>query len=313
MKMYLTAVMALVASALVAEMPRSEWLARVGDSAQNPQHLKATISQLSKADQVAFVSEVNAAIANMPGSAESKAAAFLAANRAAVSGASKEARLEVLSEVFATLPVEVMSVVVEDFAKSLFDRNADSINVYTDNEYTEIAKKAVDAIAYRTQSVENGDIRTTFAIVLFTLASGGTPAGLPDELANSIANEEARNNAKNEWLKDALGRDGRTQSYDSMLGAAQAGEEPDHTIVVSYAPIQTHDSLLADIRNDVTSVARVGVSTVPGGITSLVGSGADLLNSASEMIPRDAILNPEVEGGKYNSKDRDHTYQDQVP
>ena len=63
MKKILMAVVA-AAGALVlsAEMPRSEWHAKVGDCALDPAALKSTISQLSSADKTAFLAEVNAAI-----------------------------------------------------------------------------------------------------------------------------------------------------------------------------------------------------------------------------------------------------------
>ena len=57
MKKVLTAVaMACVAVAsLAAEMPRSAWQSKIGESAQNPTVLKKIIGQLSSADQVVFL------------------------------------------------------------------------------------------------------------------------------------------------------------------------------------------------------------------------------------------------------------------
>ena len=84
---------ALIAVTLSAQMPRSEWHAKVGECALDPVLLKATISKLSSADKQAFVAEVNEAISKMPGSAEVKSAQFLAANRAAVRGAGAADRM----------------------------------------------------------------------------------------------------------------------------------------------------------------------------------------------------------------------------
>ena len=50
---------ALIAVTLSAQMPRSEWHAKVGECALDPVLLKATISKLSSADKQAFVAEVN--------------------------------------------------------------------------------------------------------------------------------------------------------------------------------------------------------------------------------------------------------------
>ena len=118
-----------------ANMPRSEWHAKVGECAQNPTLLKQTIAQLSDEDQV-FLAEVNEAISSMPGSDEVKAAAFLDANRAAVSGASPENRTAVLAEVFATVPPEYLTVINESFASDLFNRNANPSKTFSDEEYS---------------------------------------------------------------------------------------------------------------------------------------------------------------------------------
>ena len=70
MKRTLSIVVACASLAVSAAMGRSEWHAKVGDCAQNPALLKQIISQLSPADQKAFIAEVNAAISQMPGSPE---------------------------------------------------------------------------------------------------------------------------------------------------------------------------------------------------------------------------------------------------
>ena len=91
-------VLALVVSPLVAAdvLPRSEWQARVGDCAQNAQTLRGTMAQVAPAEQAAFLAEVNAAIAKMPGSDEVKGALFYAANSAAVKSAAKGDRKSVV-------------------------------------------------------------------------------------------------------------------------------------------------------------------------------------------------------------------------
>ena len=88
-KMVMALALAAGAVGFAQTLERAQWQALVGESAQNPQTMKQTMAKLSDADQLAFVSEVNSAISKMPGSDESKAAAFYAANRAAVTGASK--------------------------------------------------------------------------------------------------------------------------------------------------------------------------------------------------------------------------------
>jgi hypothetical protein len=123
MKKFLIAIIAVVGTlAALAQMPRSEWHAKVGNCALDPVLLKTTISQISSVEKTAFLAEVNDAISKMPGSTEVKAAKFLAANRAAVAGAGAADRLPVLAEVFATVPIEYLTVINEEFAKSEFAR-----------------------------------------------------------------------------------------------------------------------------------------------------------------------------------------------
>ena len=90
-----------------AELSKAEWQAKVGDCANDPSAMKATIAQIPASDQAAFVAKVNEAISKKPGSSESKAADFYAANKAAVTGASDKSA--VLAEVFATVPVEYLT------------------------------------------------------------------------------------------------------------------------------------------------------------------------------------------------------------
>ena len=70
MKKLMFALISAAYAAFAANMPRSEWHAKVGDCAQDPALLKQVISQLSDEDQVAFLAEVNDAISKMPGSDE---------------------------------------------------------------------------------------------------------------------------------------------------------------------------------------------------------------------------------------------------
>lgn len=228
-------------------MPRSEWHSLVGDCAQNPQTLKQTIGKLSAADQLAFLGEVNAAIEKMPGSDEAKGAAFLAANRAAVTGASRDNLAAVLAEVFATVPPEYLTEINERFASDLFSRTANPARVFTDQEFIQLATNTMAVVNERCQKAENSSVRETFAILMFLRASGGTPADLAQTLVSQLPDAQVRETALNEWIKPAMG-DGQEQSYDAMLGASQAGEEPDHAVVAALAGgVQVGDALLGDL------------------------------------------------------------------
>jgi len=275
-----------------ANMPRSEWHAKVGECAQNPTLLKQTIAQLSNEDQTAFLAEVNEAIAKMPGSDEAKAAAFLDANRAAVSGASAENRTAVLAEVFATVPPEYLTVINESFATDLFNRNANPSRPFTDEEYANVAKTAMAAIVARCATAENSAVRDTFAALMFERASGGSPSNLRDTLVAELP-AGSQETAKSEWIPAAMG-EGREKTYDPMLGIAGAGEEPNHAAVLQLAGPQIGQALLADMQADGTGNSSGGLAdsafTAPG----IVGVGSsvvdDPIDGGLNRIPRAAVF-----------------------
>ena len=271
-----------------ANMPRSEWHAKVGECAQNPTLLKQTIAQLSDEDQVAFLAEVNDAISKMPGSDEAKAAAFLDANRAAVSGASPANRTAVLAEVFATVPPEYLTVINESFASDLFNRNANPSKTFTDEEYTSVAKTAMAAIVARCATAENSAVRDTFAALMFERASGGSPANLRDTLVAELP-ADAQETAKSEWIPAAMG-EGREKTYDPMLGVSGAGEEPNHAAVLQLANMQVGQALLADMQADGTGSSSGGVSSGAFVAPSIVGTSDinDPADSSLSRVPRAA-------------------------
>lgn len=282
-----------------AEMAASEWRGRIGASAQNVDTLKETMSQLSPADQVSFVAEVNAAIAKMPGSAEAKAAAYVKANLAAVASASKGNGNAVLAEVFATVPPEHLTEVNERLASS-FNRKS-----MTDEKFTEIARDAMSAVVARCQKAENGGVRATFAILTFIRVSNGSPADLRDTLIALLPDAAVRAQAANEWIKPALG-EGQEQTYDPMLGIAQAGDEPDHVVVATLVGgPQITDALLADLAAEKSGIPTP-TAKMAGGAFLPVSVPGMAQNGELIRIPRGYIHNKD-DRNPYYSNDRDNT------
>ncbi|MGN0852088.1 MAG: hypothetical protein ACI4Q3_01780 [Kiritimatiellia bacterium] len=283
--------------AALAEMPRSEWHNLVSPSAQNPETLKNTIGQLSASDQTAFLAEINEAIGKMPGSDETRAAAFYAANRAAVSGATRENRAAVLAEVFATVPPEFLTDINERFATELFSR----AQGMSDEKFVEIAKSAMATIIERCQKAENADVRGTFAILMFLRASGGSPADLTDTLVALLPDASVREQAKNEWIKPAMG-DGQEQTYNPMLGFAQAGEEPDHAIVMRLSGSQqVMDALLGDLQAATSGMTPpasrlAGASFVVPGIVG-IAPNPDQADIGLNRVPRAFVQSRDGVGG----------------
>ena len=288
-KLLMMVIAAAGAMVLSAQMPRSEWHAKVGDCALDPATLKATIAQLSSEDKAAFVAEVNAAIEKMPGSDEVKAAKFLAANRAAIAGAGANDRAAVLAEIYATVPPEALTVINEEFAKNEFSRppNID------DDDYTNIVAQTMTAIAQRTSTAESGGVRAAFAGLMFIRAAGSAADATSAIVVSSLPND-VQADAQGSWLPSALGQ-GQAPSYDAMLAPAQAGDEPDHAVVVSLSPAQTIDSMLLDLQaGGLPSSSSPAVSGNTATTIATSGAGTDGAVTGLSSVPRDRVLNPSV-------------------
>ena len=284
MKKFLVAMVAFAGTlAALAQMPRSEWHAKVGVCALEPAMLKATISQLSSADKTAFLAEVNDAISKMPGSVEVKAAKFLAANRAAVAGAGSADRLAVLAEVYATVPVEYLTVINEEMAKRDFSRPP----TMDDSAFIGIVAAAMEKIVQRCASAESGSVRSAFAGLMF-VRSAGSAAAAAESAVIAAMPEDARKDAESSWFPAALGK-GQSPSYDPMLGVAQAGDEPDHAVVITISQSQSLDSMLFDLQagKPVAATSNFGQSMFGVG-----GEFEDAFGAGLNRVPRDRVLNP---------------------
>ena len=234
-KLAVACALALVASTLVAaDLPRSEWLSKVGDCANDAAAMSETMANVSAADQVALVSEVNAALAKMPGKSEARAAAFVKANAAALTAAmrqnkEKRAANQVLAEIYATVPPEYLPAVSEQLAKTVLKRGDLSKEVFIT-----ISTNSLHAISERSAKAENGGVREAFAAVTF-LKALGEPASkeVVDAMLSQMSDAKTRETAAAEWIGPAMGQDGMAPSYDPMLGAANAGDEPDAAVVAA--------------------------------------------------------------------------------
>ena len=277
-----------IAVTLSAQMPRSEWHAKVGECALDPVVLKTTISQLSAGDKIAFIAEVNEAISKMPGSAEVKAAQFLAANRAAVRGVGPTERGVALSEIYATVPPESLTVINEEFAKSEFSRSS----TMGDAQFLNIVSNAMSRIAQRCTSAESGALRTCFAGLMFIRVAGNsTDAAINAVIAALPA--ESQQEARDTWIPSALGK-GQAQSYDSMLAAAQAGEEPDHVTVIGIYSQQIVESMLADLQAGVLPTEQADGVKLSRPPVDFFNFDVDAMSVRMGEIPRGRVLTPAI-------------------
>jgi hypothetical protein len=181
-----------------------------------PEAAAKLIASLSSEDQLVAIAELNKAISKMRAIPEEKSAIFAKVNRAAVLGASKGNKLNIVAEVFATVPPYALTIINERFAAELFDRAAAG-SVYTDAQFEALASKAMSTIVKRCEKEDDASVRQTFAAIMFVRASGGTPSDLASKLVAQLPDAKVRDIALNEWVKSATNE---PKSYEPMLGAS---------------------------------------------------------------------------------------------
>lgn len=236
---------------------------RIGEAIKDAKVMAELMKGLSAADQKLFLADVNKAIGELPASIEEKSALYLNANSAAMKSAAPDNLKTLVAETFATVPPEALTVIAERFAVDLFNRDAGGAGKYTDAQFTQIAVSTMKAINARTGETENGSARSTFAIVMFVRAANNTIPDLSDKLVETLESADAREIAKTELLPAALGEGGRTQSYEPLLAAADAGLRPDLKFVLAIAGPQHPESVLSDLLGKNTDELSFSESRTP--------------------------------------------------
>jgi len=252
MKKLLMVITMALASVLVAQdktMSSADAHGKISEIINNPATMTSVMKQLAASDQAAFLADVNAAIADMPGSPEEKTAKYLDVNTAALKGAQKGNLTTLVAEVFATVPPEALTAINESFASGMFNRKADPSKTYTDDQYVDISKGLLAKVQERNATADNAGVRNTFAILMLIRASNGTPADLRDTLVSSLNDAETRSLAQNEWISPALGI-GQEKTYDPMLGASDAGSQPNIDMVLAVSLKSAGDALVADLARE---------------------------------------------------------------
>ena len=294
-----------IASVLLAQdktMSSADARGKIGDIISNPTSMTSVMKQLAAADQASFLADVNAAISKMPGSPEEKTSKFVEVNSAALKGAQKGNLTALVAEVFATVPPESLTAINEQFAAGMFNRAADPSKTYTDDEYKKTSLALLDKVQERNATADNAGVRNTFAILMLIRASNGTPADLRDTLVGALKNEETRTLAQNEWISPALGQ-GQEKTYDPMLGAADAGNQPDLSMVMIVPFKSAADALSADLASecsltDASSSITALISPAFGDPNSVdIVDGVDPLTSNTSMSRLPRSMDPEA---KYN-------------
>lgn len=213
----------------------------------SPAEMKAVMQQLSAEDQVQFLADVNKAIAEMPASPEEISAKYINVTKAALEGAAKGNVSTLIAEVFATVPPEHLSVLGEQLSKDVFDRNSAAAAKYSDADFAKVSAELMKKIVARTAATDNGSPRAALAICMLSEASHGSPADLTDQLIDQLSSDDAKELARNEWIPQALGKDGGEKSVESILAAADAGRRPDLMFALVVAGPQNSLAVVEDI------------------------------------------------------------------
>lgn len=244
--MMLATALLVAGSVWAAKMSLSDARAKIGACIADPKAMAEVVKQLAAADQIAFLAEVNEAISKMPGSNEMKVASYLNVNRAAVLSAESGNKSAMIAEVFATVPLEALTVVNERFAADLLSRDADPSRKVSDEQFAKISEGLVTKINERCASAENGAARTTFAVLMMVRAANGSVEGLTERLVKTLP-EGAQAAARGEWIPAALGEK-QAKSYEPLLGSADnAGEAPVIEVVMRLAGPQLLEAMLGDV------------------------------------------------------------------
>lgn len=275
------AALASVAMAQEKTISLADASAKIAEAAESSDAMASIMKQLSAADQVAFLSKVNAAIAKQPGSQDEAAAKYLAANSAALKNAKKDNVPALLAETYATVPPEALTVINERFASDLFNRAADPSKPVSDEQFTKIATDTMKTIQDRNASADNAGVRDTFAILMFLRASNGTPADLSEKLVANLPDEKTQEYAKNEWIPPAMSAD---KNYEPMLGASDAGEAPDAARVLELASDMTTTALLSDLSSKDNEFAG---ALFTQGLTGVASFGTSSLDRVPRTMNKD--------------------------
>ena len=283
MKKILMMGIALVAAVVFAQgktLSLADASAKIDEAVNDPAVMTELVSQLSPADQVKFLAMVNAAIGspNFPGSPADKALAYVSVNAAAMQGAAPGNLAAMLAETYATVPPEALPAVNERFAGDLFNRSSNPS--MSDAAVVHAVENSMKAITERNASSDNAGVRDTFAALMFLSASNGQPASLRDTIVETLP-AEVRATANVEWMPAALGEN-QVQSYEPMLGAADAGEAYSPELVVRVAGSQMLDSMLGDLVSEGTPVYDAALIAVE--LDTRTGGAGSV--GAADSVPR---------------------------
>lgn len=311
MKKLLIAAVAMALTGAAMAMTLQAAKGQIPGVVANPAKMAEIMKELTEDDQIEFLAMVNAAIAEMNGSPAELAALYLAVNEYALKSHGAGNLQALLATTFATVPPEALTVLNEQLAKDLFNRNADPTRPVSDADFARLAKEAMETIATRASDTDDAAVRTTFAVLMFVRASEGSPADLRDTLAETITDPVQRQTALTEWIPSALGEsvggEVSQPTYDPMLGGAAVDlTVPTVDNVLAIASPQDIVPLLSDMNAENPTFEEATLLNIGNiGMPDLTPSA---MPSSSQTLPAvdDAPWSPAEERGEGGGEEQPH-------
>lgn len=242
---------------------------RIDAAAKDPKVMESVMKTLNAKDQITFVAEVNAAIADMTGSAEEKSVMAVNTTKAALRAATAGNTANVLAEVFATAPVETLGAISESVGEDLKRSSDNTASGMNNADYAKVAEAVVKKIAERSQDSSDSDVRSAFGVAMMTKASevsASEVGAMVDTLSTAagIQSEQVVEDVKSDIT--AAAETGTQSNYETLISNADTttsvssetstataeSAAPAVTLVLSFTGPQQVDALVSDIAASVT-------------------------------------------------------------
>jgi len=149
------------------------WRAKVGGAVAAPDTIKSLMATVPVEDRLAFVQELMAAAAAVPGDANTRLAIIKVVAINCIASVGVDSKVAVISEVIATTPVAYLPHVCSELAV----RFAPQVNNLTASQFQAVGEQVIQKVVERVAGSDDVNVRTACAVSCFL--TGSTPANDP--------------------------------------------------------------------------------------------------------------------------------------
>ncbi len=216
-----------VAGVVMAQTAAPAWQSSVATAAKTPAEIKGLMTTIAAADQPAFAAETVKAIDKLPATPEQRAQATSTATRQLIGGADKGAKVDLIAQLFAAVPVANLAALAEGLIPS-FNRTK---NGMTKQDYNTIGKQILTKVAEAVATAEYPAARMSVALAVFRAGDDWT-----DEETLAMAKDVLPSgNVSAALVAQAAGEvaGGNYQSVEAMTGVSQVMTEQTRTLLSS--------------------------------------------------------------------------------